>query len=48
MAGLPVWALLGGQVRDKVRLYQSIGEASPEEAAENAVELRERFGYTAC
>ncbi|MEZ5366151.1 MAG: hypothetical protein R2748_28395 [Bryobacterales bacterium] len=27
-AGLPVWALLGGRVREKV-LYQSIGGASP-------------------
>ena len=47
-AGLPVWALLGGRVRDKVRLYQSIGGSSPQEAAENAVELRERFGFNAC
>ncbi len=45
---LPVWALLGGRARDKVRLYQSIGGSSPEEAADNAVELRERFGYNAC
>ena len=47
-AGLPVWALLGGRVRDKVRLYQSIGGSTPQQAAENAVELRERFGYNAC
>ena len=35
-------------MRDKVRLYQSIGGSSPQEAAENAVELRERFGFNAC
>ena len=28
-AGLPVWALLGGKVRNKVRVYQSIGGNSP-------------------
>ncbi len=46
-AGLPVWALLGGRVRNKVRTYQSIGGRSPEEAAANAQELIGRHGYTA-
>ena len=46
-AGLPVWALLGGRVRNKVRAYQSIGGASPEEAAENALRLIADHGYTA-
>ena len=46
-AGLPVWALLGGRVRNKVRVYQSIGGSSPQEAAESAKRLIERYGYTA-
>lgn len=46
-AGLPVWALLGGRVREKVRVYQSTGGATPQEAAENAQRLRESHGYTA-
>ena len=46
-AGLPVWALLGGRVRNKVRVYQSIGGATPQESAENAKRLIERYGYTA-
>ena len=46
-AGLPVWALLGGRVRNKVRVYQSIRGRSPQEAAESAKELIERYGYTA-
>jgi len=46
-AGLPVWALLGGRVRDKIRAYQSIGGGTPRQAGENAKELIGRFGYTA-
>ena len=46
-AGLPCWALLGGRVREKIRLYQSIGGASATEAAENAKRLIETYGYTA-
>jgi galactonate dehydratase len=46
-AGLPVWALLGGRVRNKVRTYQSIGGRNPTEAAENAKRLIEKHGYTA-
>ena len=46
-AGLPVWALLGGRCRQKIRTYQSIGGRSPEEAADNAQELIGRHGYTA-
>jgi galactonate dehydratase len=46
-AGLPVWALLGGRVRNKVRVYQSIGGATPQESAEHAKRLIERYGYTA-
>ena len=46
-AGLPVWALLGGRVRNKVRTYQSIGGSSAEQAAENAARLVDKYGYTA-
>lgn len=46
-AGVPVWALLGGRMRNKIRVYQSIGGNSPEEAAESAKKLVETFGYTA-
>lgn len=46
-AGLPVWALLGGRARTKIRVYQSIGGRSAEEAAENAANLIDKYGYTA-
>jgi galactonate dehydratase len=46
-AGLPVWALLGGKVRDKVRVYQSASGGSPQEVAETAKRLVETYGYTA-
>ena len=45
--GLPVYRLLGGQVRDKVRVYQSCHGRTPEEAAEHALSLIDRYGYTA-
>lgn len=45
--GVPVYKLLGGRVRDRVRVYQSCGRGStPEEVAEHAVSLIERYGYT--
>jgi galactonate dehydratase len=45
--GVPVWQLLGGKVRDRVRVYQSAGGRTPEEIGERALALRERYGYTA-
>jgi galactonate dehydratase len=45
-AGLPVYRLLGGKCRDKVRVYQSPHGNTPEELAEHAVALIERYGYT--
>lgn len=33
---VPVWALLGGRVRDRIRMYRHVGGATPEEAAANA------------
>lgn len=46
-AGLPVYMLLGGKCRDKVRVYQSAGGNSPARLAESARALVTRYGYTA-
>jgi galactonate dehydratase len=46
-AGLPVYMLIGGKVRDKIRLYQSAGGGEPAQVAENARALVEKYGYTA-
>src|SRR5215472_7446831 len=46
-AGVPVWALLGGRMRNKVRVYQSTGGATPQQAGENAKQMIEKYGYTA-
>ncbi len=46
-AGLPVYMLLGGKCRDKVRLYQSAGGRTPAELGENAKRLVQKYGYTA-
>ncbi|MDA0748990.1 MAG: mandelate racemase/muconate lactonizing enzyme family protein [bacterium] len=46
-AGLPVYMLLGGNVRDRVRVYQGIGGKTPQEAAEAAHKLHEKWGFTA-
>lgn len=44
--GRPVYELLGGAVRDKVRMYTHFGGATPEEMAENARNKVEK-GWTA-
>jgi galactonate dehydratase len=46
-AGVPVYMLLGGKCREKVRLYQSAGGSEPGQVAEAAKALVERYGYTA-
>src|SRR5262245_24851611 len=46
-AGVPVWALLGGRTRNKIRTYQSTGGATPQQAGENAKKMVETYGYTA-
>lgn len=46
-AGLPVYMLLGGKVRDKIRLYQSAGGGTPAQCAEAAKRIVEKYGYTA-
>ncbi len=45
--GVPVYELLGGKCRDKIRVYQNPGGHSPAEMAERSVALIERYGYTA-
>src|SRR5688572_24928519 len=46
-AGLPVYRMLGGKCRDRIRVYQSCGGATPEQCAESALKLVERYRYTA-
>ncbi len=46
-AGLPVYMLIGGKCRDKIRVYQSAGGKTPELLAENAKQLIAKYGYTA-
>jgi galactonate dehydratase len=47
-AGVPVWALLGGRVRNKIRAYQSSGGGETgREAGESAKRMIEKYGYTA-
>lgn len=46
-AGLPVYMLLGGKVREKIRLYQSAGGRDPQQCAEAAKRIVEKYGYTA-
>ncbi len=45
--GAPVWRLLGGKCRDRIRVYQNPGGRTAEEMAERAQALIERYGYTA-
>lgn len=45
--GVPVYELLGGPCRDRVRVYQNPGGGSPEDMAERAQALIARYGYTA-
>lgn len=44
--GKPVYALLGGKVRDKIRVFANVVGASPEERAESALQCVAQ-GYTA-
>lgn len=44
--GQPVYQLLGGACRERIRMYAHCGGGTPEQAAENALMLKER-GYTA-
>jgi galactonate dehydratase len=44
--GLPVYRLLGGPLRDRIRMYRGVGGRTPEEAAQNARACAAE-GYTA-
>jgi len=46
-AGLPVYMLLGGKCREKIRCYQSAGGRTPEQLGESAKRLIAKYGYTA-
>jgi galactonate dehydratase len=46
-AGLPVYMLLGGKCREKIRVYQSAGGGEPKQVADDAKRLVEKYGYTA-
>src|SRR5262245_44548908 len=46
-AGLPVYRLLGGKCRERVRVYQSPSGETPAALAEHALQLIDRYGYTA-
>src|SRR6266550_1835647 len=43
-AGLPVYMLLGGKCRDRVRVYQGTGGDTPEQLAGNAKALIAKYG----
>jgi galactonate dehydratase len=45
--GVPVYQLLGGKCRNKVRVYQGVHDDSPKILGEKALELVQRYGYTA-
>jgi galactonate dehydratase len=45
--GVPVYQLIGGKCRDKVRVYQGVGGDTPQAVAENAKALVKKYGYTA-
>ena len=46
--GVPVYALLGGAVRDRVQVYLGLYDApEPPQALERVAEVRERYGFNA-
>jgi galactonate dehydratase len=47
LAGLPVYRLLGGLCRDRIRVYQSARGAETKVVAEHAQALVQKYGYTA-
>ena len=46
-AGLPVYMLLGGAVRDRVRVYHGLGGSDGRQTAERAQQLNDELGFTA-
>ncbi|MCL5026113.1 MAG: galactonate dehydratase [Chloroflexi bacterium] len=45
--GIPLYQLLGGKCRNKIRVYQAPHGDTPEELAEDALRLIDRYGFTA-
>lgn len=45
--GVPVYQLLGGRCRERIRVYQNPGGRTPEETLANAQRLIETYGFTA-
>jgi galactonate dehydratase len=45
--GVPVYQLLGGRCRDRIRVYRGIGGSSPKQVAESARDAVTRQGFTA-
>lgn len=45
-AGLPVYMLLGGKVRDRIPVYCSIGGRDSAEAYDTALNLHQKWGFT--
>ena len=46
-AGLPVYMLLGGAVRDRIRVYSGVGGRNAGEISDRAHQLHEQWGFTA-
>ncbi len=46
-AGLPVYRLLGGKCRHKIRVYGWLRSDTPEERADDALKLLEKYRFTA-
>ena len=44
--GVPVYELLGGKCRDRVRTYEAVFEFTPEDMARGCLELKKK-GFTA-
>ena len=44
---VPVYQLIGGKCRDKVRVYQSVSGDTPDALADHARKLIQKYGYTA-
>lgn len=44
--GVPIWQLLGGKVRDRIKVYGWIGGDSPQAVLEGAAKRKEQ-GFTA-
>jgi galactonate dehydratase len=45
--GVPVYQLLGGRCRERIRVYRGIGGNTPQQAAESALDAVNRQGFTA-